>query len=311
MSRAPNLRQIEAFKAIIETGTVSEAAAVLGISQPAASKLLAHLEADSGLVLFERRRGRLAPTARGMRLYEEIDRIFSGVRQLERAIESIRRQEQGQLTIGVMPGLAGPFIARAILDFRRRRPNVYVSVVARSSQFLTDWLVTRQVDVGVIALRGDNPHLATESVLGLPLVCVMPPGHPLAARDHVTARDLADQPLVSFAPGSDTRRRIEAALARQGVTPKVVLDATTAPTVCELVALGLGVTLLHPLFAEPVRGRVVIRRFEPATPFDFLVCRPINARNGPLVEEFVDAVRRTAAEIAADLLSDGSPSSSR
>ena len=82
MRRHINLRQIEAFKGVIENGTVSRASQLLNISQPAMSKLIAHLEADTGLRLFDRVKGRLAPTEHAMRLYEEVGRIFAGVRQL-------------------------------------------------------------------------------------------------------------------------------------------------------------------------------------------------------------------------------------
>ena len=120
MGRRINLRQIEAFKAVIEYGTVSRAAETMHVSQPAMSKLIAHLEEDSGLQLFDRLKGRLAPTARGMRLYEEIDRIFAGVRQVENAIDTIRRDEQGRILIGVMPALSGSFIQQATSAFLAR-----------------------------------------------------------------------------------------------------------------------------------------------------------------------------------------------
>lgn len=80
MVRRLNLRQVEAFKAVIEYGTVSRAAEMMNVSQPAMSKLIAHLEEDTALRLFDRVKGRLVATRRGMRLYEEIDRIFAGVR---------------------------------------------------------------------------------------------------------------------------------------------------------------------------------------------------------------------------------------
>ena len=97
MPRRITLRQVEAFKAVIEHGTVSRAAEIMHVSQPAMSKLIAHLEEDTGLTLFDRLKGRLAPTQRGMRLYEEIDRIFAGLRQVENAIDTIRRDQQRRL----------------------------------------------------------------------------------------------------------------------------------------------------------------------------------------------------------------------
>ena len=77
---------------MIEHGTVSTAAAVLHVSQPAISKLIANVEADAALHLFDRFKGRLTPTEPGIRLYAEVDRIFSGVQQVENAVDAIRRQ---------------------------------------------------------------------------------------------------------------------------------------------------------------------------------------------------------------------------
>ncbi|NIA71408.1 LysR family transcriptional regulator [Pelagibius litoralis] len=302
--RAPNLRQIEAFKAVIETGTVSRAAELLHVSQPAASKLLTHLEEDTGLQLFDRRRGRLVPTERGMRLYEEIDRIFAGVKQIERAVESIRREDNERLLIGVMPGLAGPFIRQAVAGFLKRHPNAYVSVAARSSQFIADWLIARQLDVGVISMKVDHQHFEAEPLISQPLVCAMPIGHRLAKKRKVTPADLVEERFISFSPGSHTQLRIDAVFRKFGLTPTVGLDASMAPTVCELVAAGLGVTLVHPLLLESVRGRVVVRPFDPPTPLDFLLCRPREARNMDLVDAFVDETRKAAAEISRNLLSD-------
>src|ERR1700720_690729 len=103
MPRHINLRQVEAFKAVIENGTISRAAEILHVSQPAMSKLIAHFEFDTGLKIFDRHKGRLAPTENGMRLYNEIDRIFAGIRQVENAVDVIRREEQGRISIGVLP----------------------------------------------------------------------------------------------------------------------------------------------------------------------------------------------------------------
>jgi DNA-binding transcriptional LysR family regulator len=125
MVRRLNLRQVEAFKAVIEYGTVSRAAEMMNVSQPAMSKLIAHLEEDTALRLFDRVKGRLVATRRGMRLYEEIDRIFAGVRQVENAVEAIRRDEQSRLLIGVMPALSGSFIQEATSRFLARQPGVW------------------------------------------------------------------------------------------------------------------------------------------------------------------------------------------
>lgn len=304
MVRNPNLRQIDAFKAVIESGTVSRAAEILGVSQPAVSKLLAHLEADIGMVLFERGRGRLlVPTERGMRLYAEITRIFAGIDEVGRAIESIRREDREQLVIGLMPGLSGPFIRQVLERFRRKWPDVYISIASLSSRAIVELLETRQADVGIISIRMVTEHLETEPLLDHPLVCVLPLGHRLAAKARITVDDLAGEPIISFAPGSSTRARLDALFSARGLSPNVVIDASTAHNVCEFVAAGMGVTLEHPLLIESVHGRVAVRPFEPTTVFNFLLCRPRGGRNRELVQSFIEETRETATIVSRELVS--------
>lgn len=305
MPRQLNLRQIEAFKAVIESGTISHAAHILNISQPAMSKLIAHLEADTGLKLFDRVKGRLAPTERGMRLYEEIDRIFAGVRQVENAVDLVRREQQGQLLVGVMPALSGAFIQQAAMNFLKGRSNVFCSVQSRSSQWIADWLVTRKLDVGLISSRIENPYIATEPLMENPLVCIMPTGHPLARKKVIRPDDLDGTPFISFDPESFTAQRIMPVLEAHHARPKIVLVANVSPTLCEFVAAGLGVSLVHPLMASGMQNRLAVRRFMPAIPLDFQLCRIRDTRNAGLVDAFVQETRATAKRISRDMLTAG------
>ncbi|CAN0655626.1 LysR substrate-binding domain-containing protein [Nitratireductor sp.] len=298
--RQPTLRQIEVFKAVIETGTVSRAAETLHMSQPAASKLLSNLEADSGIDLFERRRGLLVPTERGQRFYEEVDRIFTGLDQIGLAIENLRNEERGHLTIGVLPALSGRFISTAIRSFSEEQPDVFISLHARSSQYLVDWMRSGKVDVCIVAGRVDDPHIRAEPILNMPMVCMMPPGHHLAERDTLTAPDLAGEPLVAFMHSSYTRLQLERIFDAEQNRPRIVTEATTAQNVCELVAAGMGVALVHPAYAETVEGRVSVRPFVPDSFLDFQLCRLRHGRNRRLVTAFVDRVRATADAFARD-----------
>jgi DNA-binding transcriptional LysR family regulator len=302
MVRRLNLRQVEAFKAVIEYGTVSRAAEMMNVSQPAMSKLIAHLEEDTGLRLFDRVKGRLVATRRGMRLYEEIDRIFAGVRQVENAVEAIRRDEQSRLLIGVMPALSGSFIQEATSRFLKRQPGVFCSVQSRSSQWISDALVTHRLDVGLIIAPVDNPYVAAEPMMGHPVVCILPLGHPLTAKEVITPRDLAGVPFISFDPESHTHRSIGRVLESHGVTPEVVMVANVSPTLCEFVAAGVGVSLVHPLIVGGLRDRVAIRRFEPEFQLDFQLCRNRDSRNARLVAAFLESAREAAAEISRAIL---------
>jgi DNA-binding transcriptional LysR family regulator len=294
--RNPSLRQLEALVAVIEAGTVSGAAEMLRISQPAASKLIRDLEVDTGLELFEREGGRLVPTGRGMRLYEEVERIFGGVNQLARAVEAIRREERGQIVVGVMPGLSGPFMRRALAAFRQHHPDVFVQMVARSSQYLADAVMLRRLDLAVIISGIDHPSLEVEPLRSSPMVCALPLDHPLARLKRVTVQDIGSAPFISFASTSQTRIKVEAAFQAAGERLNVVIEANTAPNLAEFVAGGFGLTVALPMFLETVAGRVEMRPFRPQLDENFTILRPRRARNSALAASFTESVRQAAAE---------------
>ena len=311
MRRRVNLRQIEVFKAVIEHGTVSAAAAALHVSQPAMSKSLAQLEADTELRLFERVKGRLAPTETGMRLYGEIDRIFSGVQQVENAVDALHRQAQGRLLIGVMPGLSGAYVRRVVTAFLRLHPGTYCAVEARSSEWIMEALVGRRLDVGLVSARMENPYVETELLTERDAVCIMPIGHPLARRRRVVAADLAALPFISLGPESAIGVRIAAMFAAQGVDPPVALVANLARTVCEFVAAGTGVSLMHPLMVSET-DRLVVRPFEPPTVLGFMLAHNRAHRSARLVDEFSRLAHATAdAMMAETMLKRPEPASSR
>lgn len=302
MRRSLNLRQIEAFKALIEHGTVSRGAEIMHISQPAMSQLIAHLEEDAGLRLFDRVKGRLVPTERSMRLYDEIGRIFAGVRQVENAVEAIRREEQGSLTVGVMPALSSSFIPRVTADFLSRRKDVFCSVQQMSSQWILDWLVERKLDVGLVGYGFDNPYLTLEPLLEHPLVCIMPSQHPLAQHQVIEPHHLDGAPFISMHPDTFVGRQVEAVFERYKVRPQSVLTANVAPTLCECVAAGIGISLTHPLSVSGTDSRLAVRRFEPEVMYSYQLGHGVASRNTDLVASFADELRRTAHSVSSSLL---------
>lgn len=292
--RNPSLRQLEALMAVVEAGTVSRAAEILRISQPAASKLIQDLEADTGLQLFERDSGRLVPTGRGMRLYEEVERIFGGVHQLARAVDAIRREEHGHLVVGTMPALSGPYITRVLSIFRARHPDVFVSVEARSSQFLTEAVLLRRLDVVMVISGLEHPSVIGETLTSPPAVAILPRGHRLSGKIEITPADFDGEPFISFSPSSLMRRKVDTAFETLGFRPKIVIEATTAPNVAEFVAAGFGVSIGDPFSMEVVADRVTVLPFKPEIRFDYEIIRPVRARNSNLVADFVAAAHAAA-----------------
>ena len=294
--RKPSLRQIEAFKAFVETGTVSKAAEVLCVSQPAASKLLNHLELDVGLKLIDRSSGRLVPNENGMRLYEEIDRVFSGVDQIGQAVAALRAEDHSQITIGVMPSFPERLLAQMARRARDRRPDITLSFLVRSSEFIAHGLLSRKMDLGIVARRIEHASIRSRLLSEDALVVLMPPDHPLAGSDHVRLAQLAPHPLIAFTRGSMTRTMTDAAFEAEGLRPRVVIEATTAPKCCALAEAGLGCCILSPLLASDYGRGLVVRPLLPEMRLPIYLARPTAVRDDRGVRLVQELLERIEAE---------------
>jgi DNA-binding transcriptional LysR family regulator len=188
------------------------------------------------------------------------------------------------------------------MAFLKSHPDVRVSVQSRGSLVLADWLVNRQLDVALVGNQVDNPYIDGEPLFRYPLVCAMSINHELTRKRVIRLRDLAGLPYVSFSPESQTYRLVHSAFEQAGLPLNVVLDTNTAPTACEFVAAGLGVSLIHPLMAVGFQHQLVLRRFDPELHFHFQLCRPQSSRNAGLVEAFVQQARAVAAQVSRELL---------
>lgn len=288
----PSLRQIETFKAVLECGGVGRAAEVLHISQPAVSKLITHFEHAIGFALFHRIKGRLVATAEGQLLYEEIDRIFSGIEQITRTAEALRSSRSGQLRIGVMPGLSTGFVQFVTIPFLTTRPDVRLEVHARSSQVLTNWLLSRQIDVAFPNMLLEHSEIGSEVLARNRLVCILSARHALARRKTLTPLDLAKEPIVSFGDNSLIAARVLRAFSEAGLTPTKRISATSAATVCAYVAAGVGFAVVDPLHIPPQHPGIVARRFEPAIENELVMALPRGLRLNALAQTFAGEVRR-------------------
>jgi DNA-binding transcriptional LysR family regulator len=286
-----NLRQIEALRAVIETGTVNRAAERLSISQPAVSKLLNNLERTSGLALFDRRRGRLLPTPEALLLFEETERVFQGMIRLERFAEGIRHLEHGSLRVGVMPALSTGFVQDIVARLIEGQARLPIAIHARSTPKIVEWLVGGHLDVGLTGHEIDHPELTQSPLCRRRYVCIMPRGHRLAARKTIDLTDFKGERFISFGIDSPIRRRIEQMFEQAGVRPMLTLSAQMATTVVALVARGLGVALVDPLYIGEFAPRIEARPFRREIIGEIKILLPRHRRASLATEAFVKAAR--------------------
>ncbi len=295
-----NLRHIEAFKAVIENGTVQRAAEVMHVSQPAVTKLLQAFERSAGFRVFDRVQGRLVPTTEALVLHRDVERVYAGVDEIRRAAAEIRSVKRGSLVVGAMPALAAGFAQRVASAFLAARPGVTLELRASQRVRLVDGVASGQVDIALLNATHEHPQVDTELLSRAHAVCLLPPVHALSRRKVIRAADLKGVPFVSWSEGTVTRLKVDALFAQAGVSRAPGHSASTAPAICAFVAHGLGVTLAHPLYVGVAAGAVAVRPFTPALDLDVMLAYAKRPVRSPLVTAFVEEARRQAKMIESD-----------
>lgn len=284
-----NLRQIEAFRAVIEHKTVTRAAQMLHVSQPAVSRLIADLEYHVGFALFKRVKGRLVPTPEARALYEDVERAFVGLNKITETAREIREFRTGRLFISCMPALALSMLPGMVHDFSSRYPGITISLQAHSSQRVLEWVGTQQCDLGFIGMHIEDPAVTISPLATGYLRLMMLPSHPLAMKQVVDIQDLEDQPFVSLGQLQDVRPIIDQAFHSAGVKRRMRIETQLSSVACELVKAGAGVSLIDPVTASFYSKQgLVSKPFLPAIDFHYSAVLPAYRPPARLAVEFLE-----------------------
>lgn len=270
-----NLRQLEVFEALMRTGSVSEAARQLNVSQPAVTKSLRLAEQAAGLVLFRRAHGRLFPSPEAETLRPQVDRVRSDLGAIAMLLRQLRDGNAGSVTVASVGGVAHAFVTPAVAQFAGARENIRVEVMILPTAAVVDRVAQSQADFGLVHEPTDNPYVDGEPICQVEAVCVMPRRHPLARRRTVGPRDLEAAPLICFredtAIGGLTRR----AFAESGLRRDVDIVINQAHQAVSLVEAGAGIAVIDPfLLIGAPRPALVGVPFRPAIPLRLRVIRP-------------------------------------
>jgi DNA-binding transcriptional LysR family regulator len=280
---ALNLRQIEVFRAVMTTGSISGASKVLHVSQPAVSRLLSYTEMRIGFALFERIKGRLYATPEAKRLFREVDQVYLGVQRVNEVASSLSERRQGSLNIVSSPSIGHMLIPQAIASLCARHADAKVNFQFLNYAPLQEKLLNHQADLGIVSSAIDHPNLETRMLGRTQLVCILPAGHTLAGRASLILTDIRGHPLIGYEADSPYGRMLNQMYAAAGETYRPAIEVASPQSACALVQAGAGLALvdgfsLHNwqegrIVALPVAGAPVLLaslaflRFEPLSQF--------------------------------------------
>ena len=287
------LREIEIFRAIMLGGSITEAARILNVSQPAVSTALRHAEDRLGMNLFHREKGRVVPSAEALKLYAQVEGLFEKLNAIQKFADDLRDTRSGLLSIASTPTLTYAFLASAIAQFRQDRPNVRVLLEVTHTQRTVEQAAAGQIDLGFIHAPSENPSLRAEKLTTAEIICVLPAGHPLAGKPVVEPEDIIRYPLITNVRNSISPR-IEEAFRAHGVERDFAIACNHTMTVFMLVEAGAGIALVDPWLGEEKFPTLLRKPFRPTVEIS---PRALSLRMQPLsllAEEFLNVVREQA-----------------
>jgi len=289
------LRQMEVFRAVMLTGSMNGAAKLLFVSQPAVSRLIAHTEQSLGLQLFERDKGKLTPTAEAQRLFEEVGPLFDEALRIDELARDLAERPEGALTLCSSPSLALNFVPPVIAQYMELYPKVRLKFHTTLLSDMAHELLGRKAELAVSVLPIDHPNLVVEPLATGEMVCILPQGHPLAARRALSLAELAECRLILYNRNIPFGQLVAAAFQRANVSWNPAVEIVRAELACALVRVGAGVAIVDE-FSVGQQGwpGVVTRPLRESIPLSLSLVRSRFDRPSRQVQRFVRLIKEHA-----------------
>ena len=283
-----NPRQLEAFRAVMLTGGMTPAAELIGVTQPAVSRLIRDLQRSLRLTLFKKRGARLLPTGEAHSLYREVERSFVGLDRIAQSALELRERRAGTLRIAALPALASGFLPRFAGAFLAARPKLDLALFGLTSSSVLDWVISGQCDVGIAEIPIEHPTVVIERLPVVRAVAVLPRRHPLSRKRDLVPRDFAGQPFISLGQSSLLRFRIDSIFADAGIARQMRIETPLSMIACALAAAETAVAIVDPFTAREFEGRgIVVRPFTPRIDVETAILHSAQLALSGLAREFI------------------------
>lgn len=291
-----SIKQLETFRAVMRSGSVSVAARTLCRTQPAVSSMIVSLENELGFKLFERNKGRLVPKPEAYFLLEETEAVLERLTRSAQLMAEVKNLSRGNLRVACMPAAALFFMPHVIADFVKDRPQVNVSMMMRSSSIVHDWVASQQYDIGYSELPKERDSINVEPIR-LEGVCAVHQDHPLAKREVITPQDLDNVPLATLFAQHPINELVKFMFEEKGAHYHARFELQNYISGFEFVEQQLCCSICDPISAASYKlyksgqGKVVFRPFAPTIVFDHAIITPAHKPLSRLAQAFAESIR--------------------
>ena len=244
------LRQIEVFHAIYTSGSVTNAARLLNVSQPSVSKVLAHAEQQLGYALFDRIRGKLVATPEADRLFGLVSNVFEDIEQLRHVAENLRASDSGKIRLAATPAFGVDLLPTAVSTYCKKHPETVFEIETLHHDEVGEALLESRVDIGLAFDSIPAPGLVKESLATGEFYVITPPDVDLGDTTRVTVDALDGLPFISLSARGPLGRLLSSHLDNSDTKLKKIIFTETYHVARALVARGTGVSIVDSITAH-------------------------------------------------------------
>jgi LysR family hydrogen peroxide-inducible transcriptional activator len=246
-----NLRDLKYLVALADHKHFGRAAAASFVSQPTLSTQIRKLEDELGVALVERAPRRVMLTPIGADIAQRARRVIAEVEQMSEIARRSQDPEAGTVKLGLFPTLAPYLLPHVLPGVRKRFPRLELLLVEEKTDRILDRLRDGRLDAGILALPLHDEQLHVEPLFDEPFVLAVPRNHPMAGQDRLRLRELDDRHLLLLEEGHCLRDQALEVCRMAGADERDGFRATSLETLRQMVAAGVGITLLPVLAVQP------------------------------------------------------------
>ncbi|MCF3640175.1 LysR family transcriptional regulator [Rhizobium sp. TRM95111] len=295
---ALTLRQIEVVRAVMIAGTIAGAARLMNVAQPGVSRTMKHIEASLGIKLFARKAGRYVPTAEARDIFTQLQDVHRKVEDLQYSIGQLERGLGVELAIGSVPSIANVMVPQAISVLMRQYPEIRINFDILKIEEAIDYLMLGKGELVVMSYRLSHPSITFEPLSKGRLVCIAAKEHAVAARTTISAREIAQYPLIGIDPRDPYGAIMAGIFEREKLEYHIPIRARFGTTVCALVKRNLGIAVIDAFTVGDIadQGLAVIP-ISDDTEFQTYVAYRADAALSSYAERFVVTLRRVMDDL--------------
>ncbi len=291
------MRQLEAFRAVVSTGSITGAARALGLSQPTVSNLVIALEEELKVQLFQRIKKRLVPTNEGRNFFTEVDRTLSSIEKLSNAADRLQAKATGWLNVVMPQSFVVNIVPAAIKRLQRKQPGLGVTLEYLPAGEAVESVAAGDWDFGIARLPITHRGVDMFPILQSEYVCVLPQGHLLTRKKTLVPHDLEGEAVILLSRRHEERYEIVEAFRSEGVVLNGLIETGALTATCAFVSAGIGIAILDAVIASGYPDtNIEMRPFGPSMTNEFALIRERGAIFSPEANLFIDAIREAIAE---------------